>query len=294
MPIAPFIPLLAAGISSGVGLYNDARNREAQQRANNQAQEYNLLMYGQQLKDQRIQYQQSRMDALSDYKRQRKDSLSDYYMQNQYNSPLEQMQRYKDAGLNPHLIYGQQPQSAAAVRSNDTRSADKVNPDYKSFQPGVERYREDLSSIPPAIGSYYDIQLKAAQTDNIKAMNTVATQEALLKAAQTSKTLIDTKTSEYNLDLANQLRTSVLERATQEVKRISAEIDLKKQQTGLTGQQTKNIKTDIRLKEIDENLREKGISPQDPLYMRIMAQALDDPKKTWAKMKSYIFNLIKK
>lgn len=34
-------------------------------------------------------------------------NLEMWNLQNQYNSPVSQMQRYKDAGLNPHLIYGQ-------------------------------------------------------------------------------------------------------------------------------------------------------------------------------------------
>ena len=35
---------------------------------------------------------------------QRRWSLKDWQMQNKYNSPLQQMQRLKEAGLNPHHI----------------------------------------------------------------------------------------------------------------------------------------------------------------------------------------------
>jgi len=38
------------------------------------------------------------------YKTQRADALSDWARANEYNSPLAQMQRFKDAGLNPNLI----------------------------------------------------------------------------------------------------------------------------------------------------------------------------------------------
>lgn len=37
---------------------------------------------------------------------QRRDSLADWNMQNEYNSPANQMKLYKEAGLNPNLIYG--------------------------------------------------------------------------------------------------------------------------------------------------------------------------------------------
>lgn len=68
------------------------------------------------------------------YNRQRTDALSDWNMQNQYNSPEAQMERYKQAGLNPNLIYGQSNQ-APAVRSSSAG-------DYK---PQAPRY--DLGGI---------------------------------------------------------------------------------------------------------------------------------------------------
>lgn len=46
---------------------------------------------------------------------QREWALSDWDKVNAYNSPMQQMQRYKDAGLNPHLIYGNAQNSPAAM-----------------------------------------------------------------------------------------------------------------------------------------------------------------------------------
>jgi len=65
--------------------------------------------------------QQSRRYATYMYDRQRADALSDWNRQNQYNSPRSIMQRYKDAGLNPNLIYSQQTQSPS-VRSSSPQS----------------------------------------------------------------------------------------------------------------------------------------------------------------------------
>lgn len=48
----------------------------------------------------------------------RKNALEDWNRMNAYNSPVEQMKRYKEAGLNPNLIYGQ-TNTAAPVRSTD-------------------------------------------------------------------------------------------------------------------------------------------------------------------------------
>ena len=48
----------------------------------------------------------------------RKYALQDWNRQNAYNTPLQQMQRFKEAGLNPNLIY-KQTNEAAPVRSTD-------------------------------------------------------------------------------------------------------------------------------------------------------------------------------
>lgn len=45
-------------------------------------------------------------------------ALQDWERQNKFNAPKQQMQRFKEAGLNPNLIYTQQ-NTAGAVRSTD-------------------------------------------------------------------------------------------------------------------------------------------------------------------------------
>ena len=57
------------------------------------------------------------------YKRQREDALADWARTNEYNAPLQQMARLKEAGLSPHLIYGGGANSISQpVRSTDTKS----------------------------------------------------------------------------------------------------------------------------------------------------------------------------
>lgn len=63
------------------------------------------------------------------YQRDRKDALEDWHRNNEYNSPKAQMQRYKEAGLNPQLIYGQgTPGNASATPVSQQKSG---NPSYK-------------------------------------------------------------------------------------------------------------------------------------------------------------------
>lgn len=78
MPIDPSITA-AAVMAAG-----NAYNTYATGRSNKKTRDYNAEMY----------------------RRQRFDSLADWNMQNEYNSPKAQMSRLREAGLNPHLIYG--------------------------------------------------------------------------------------------------------------------------------------------------------------------------------------------
>jgi len=111
--------------------------------------------------------------ALQMYNMQRADALADWNRQNQYNSPAAQMQRYKEAGLSPHLIYGQ-TNVAPPVRSS---SADT---------PRLQAPQMDANLPQMAI------QL-AAQQQSIKNMEA---QEKLIQA-QTTKAQSETDWRNY-------------------------------------------------------------------------------------------------
>lgn len=91
--------------------------------------------------------------------------------QNAYNAPTQQMQRLKEAGLNPNLIYGSGATTVA--------QSPKASP--------VPRVGNELAavanaSIIPALSLYQDWQVKKAQIDNIKAEADAKRQNASLTA----------------------------------------------------------------------------------------------------------------
>jgi hypothetical protein len=114
----------------------------------------------------------NRKYALKQYTRERNDALTDWNNQNAYNSPAAQMQRYKDAGLNPNLIYGQ-TNEAPAIRSTH---ADTPRANAPSFDPGS------------VLRSYYDTQQQVQETSNLFKAGEVAEEERKLKIAQTIAT----------------------------------------------------------------------------------------------------------
>lgn len=82
------------------------------------------------------------------YNLQRADALADWQRQNAYNSPAAQMERFKQAGLNPNLIYGK----------GDSGSASPVQ------QSKVLPYNPKDLNIGGGL-DFYDMATKGAQLD---------------------------------------------------------------------------------------------------------------------------------
>lgn len=84
--------------------------------------------------------------------------------QNLYNSPGEQMQRLKDAGLNPNLVYG----TGAATGQTSPIQREGISP-YQSTRTDSN---QSIPNIQGVIGTYQDMRMKNAQIDNLEAQNT--------------------------------------------------------------------------------------------------------------------------
>lgn len=105
--------------------------------------------------------------------RNRQNALSDQKALNAYNSPLQQMQRFKEAGLNPNLIYKQTNEGAPV------RSTDYVAPQIKETQLDVLGKSNQIK--------VQDQQLKnmGLQNDLINAQITKTKADALYVASNT-------------------------------------------------------------------------------------------------------------
>lgn len=115
-----------------------------------------------------IRLQQKANKELGAYNNQM--NIENWKRENAYNSPKEQMKRYEVAGLNPNLIYGQGTSGNAGSL-----------PNYQQPQTDVTRpLPQPLAMMGKTIGDYQDIELKRAQTDNVK----TGTQLAVTKNAQ--------------------------------------------------------------------------------------------------------------
>jgi len=270
------MPLPFAALGAAASLAGGVMSANANQRANDQNLAYNREMY----------------------ELQKRDALEFWNMQNEYNSPQMQMKRFQEAGLNPNLVYSQ---------GNPGNAVPLSRPDVQGFQSRPVNFGEGIAPAAMSyISSIYDLEIKQAQADNLKAQNTVIRQDALLKSAQTQSTLTGTERSLFDLDFSKDLYAVNSEYRREQLRKLKADIDytthedarkaasnsqsiaesiermrnMKLQRTHTRAEITKiNAAVDLMhkdstLRQLEINLREDGINPNDPMWARMLGQAL--------------------
>lgn len=163
-------------------------------------------------REQRRQNQWAKDYADHSYYRERADALADRQHMEDYNSPIAQIRRMKDAGLNPALMYGQgtvgqtEMPRGAAPRSASSQPASQI----------------DVSGLQRALESFYTIIQQQQQTDNLRA-------QAELAAKQSRN--LDTVNEANQFDLAQKrvLSPNVIESSALGLETMRADIALKKQ-----------------------------------------------------------------
>lgn len=135
----------------------------------------------------------------------RKWALEDFAQTNKYNSPEQQMVRFREAGLNPHLVYGSGAQTTASM--------------IKSTQPHVPHV-DPLKSIPfqvpdlsGAFGSMYDMQESQARIENMRAQNQLLLQRYDIGSLDIANKAIKNEKDSFSLGLAKELKDATIERA---------------------------------------------------------------------------------
>lgn len=84
--------------------------------------------------------------------------------QNEYNSPLQQMKRYEEAGLNPALIYG----NGASSAGNQQSLARYDAPDIKAPQVDALALSEAVKSAMQVAALKADLDIKHQEFENLK------------------------------------------------------------------------------------------------------------------------------
>lgn len=219
----------------------------------------------------------------------RQHDVNMWNMQNQYNTPSMQMQRLTEAGLNPHLMYGQ----------GNTGNASTPQ---KAPVPEVQNELSSLSqmSLAPVLSMYQDWRVKNAQIENLNANADATRQNAALTALrQLTQKYTNTRLAIQQpwINLQEKNKTNIgTYRAQQENTRARYLYDTLPEMTkqvmlrnNLLEQQTRSHQLE---NQFNQELKPYGIRSTDPLLMRLIMHVM--PKNTLKNLSNTFTNKFKK
>jgi len=291
-------PLIGQSLmGAGAGLADGLFGIYGQRKANEKNMELMLAQRGWNQQD----WIRNRQWDKAAWDKQNKYNLDMWNMQNEYNSPKAQMERFGEAGLNPHLIYGKGTAGPAGqVAQSKPATAGDVKgtsiPNMQSTTRGFNAFKD-----------IYNVQNTQAQTNNIKAQTNVNNQEAILKAIQAANASITGKSLGLKYKLDSALYDTNITAAQENVRKLIADAnvatDTQQDRTKLVSQQVRKLALDIkgqktenkkkivenRILEIQRNLNEQGVFKSDNMIYRQIAT-----EKGLSYFKNFVKSLLKK
>ena len=198
------------------------------------------------------------------YNLQRQHALEDRDWQADYMSPASQMARFKAAGLNPNLIYGNASNNAPAIRSSQAGS---WNPQAPRFNAG------------DALAQYQNTEIRKAQTDNLKVQNEKLQEEINYIKANTLNVIEQGKGRSFDNLLNSELRNNAVEMRDALLQKMRADIDMSihgnRRQDALNDAQITNMKDGLKtalIQRLEAEARTRNLGVQNSkLYEEIKA-----------------------
>ena len=245
------------------------------------------------------------------YDKTRKDAISDRDYNNKYNSPEQQMIRLKDAGLNPHLVYGNGAQTTAsqindakpnARNSAPMRAVEQPNPYTSSVELANKQAATALTQaqtvheLVRGKDADFDLGLKTelrdttiagaklanqntqtgiiVQTDANDRANDLQSGAIKKQDKEIDKIVQDTKKSKEDTKFTKDSNTRASELQKENIKKIQQEVE------NLEGsnQHTRQLKAialqDEKLKKFENLLRAIDVNPNESDWVQSLNQKL--------------------
>ena len=227
---------------------------------------------------------------------------NEWKRQAEYNSPVNQMARLKQAGLNPHLVYGN---GASVSVGNQNQPAQVTAPQIDTdFQSKINAYTENKLREQQTSVQQKQLDVMQAQIDNIKAqeLNTLTNANQTALNTQFSRDSYNTRLDQLTADLtktgvqtANVKQNTALQLSQTQLTdkqrlKIGSEIDNIKASTRLTNAKTRTEAIQQALLNFEKTLNQMGFTKTDPVYLRMMKSATDtvkDNPSAWEEIKNW-------
>lgn len=178
--------------------------------------------------------------------------LEAWHRQNEYNRPVAQMERFRDAGLNPHLIYGQ----GTAGQATQMPQYNAPRLDY-NYRPAVD----PLS----AVSAYMDLNQKSANIDLTKSQVNVQKTMDVLNTVRSDGILQENTIRALESTIAQKILmdhgASLNDVAFGRIGAMKADNWLR--QAG------------AEIRQWEAGLTRKGINPRDSVALRMLVERLD-------------------
>lgn len=229
--------------------------------------------------------------AKSQQKKANKFNLDMWNRQNVYNSPIEQMKRLEEAGLNPNLIYGSG--SASTGQASSAPTFEKMS-DH-GYEP------VNVSGALQSFNSFQDYEIKRAQEDKIRTAIELDKQNVLLRGVETTGKLLANEKAKKQLPFVEELARTQLDALDASIKNTKAQTAFTLNSTDIasmknardaaesierilnarTGRQLSqaqiaNLREEWHVKNLDATFAKSGLRPTDPLYWRMIEKVLTD------------------
>lgn len=281
---------IAGGLQAGAGILGGMLTRRHalkmydKQRADNLSDwnmqnAYNLDMYNLQNQDyQRLWHQQNEYN----YKMLQE--------QRQYDSPEEQMKRFRAAGINPHAMYGNMsggPSIDAATLQNASLPS--------SLLKGANMQAWQAPNID-FIQSIMGVQHMKAQTDNLKAQNHNLQIDSILKSLDVTGKQLGNDKSKFELSKLQDIYSGQIETLEENIRNLRANtastIDSNRRANEMQPLQVEQIRESISnlvkdgklklgqqelqtlesaLKKFEVNLSTLGVTKNDDILTRLLS-----------------------
>lgn len=171
--------------------------------------------------------------------------------QNAYNEPRLQQSRFRAAGLNPNLMYGQ---------GNAGNQASPGQYNAPTIQPGRIGAMYTPFQIPEMLGMYQGIMLRQAQINNVEAQTARTAEQTRTEAVNRMVATLTGKRKQFDLNLAGDLRKYTIgEAATNlgsknEQLRLLMEYGGREREAGLAGRATSQALQKVQTATMGEKL----------------------------------------